>query len=281
MARVRTAKTTTGAKIVGGPASSRRAADGAHFTHFDASGQAHMVDVAGKDVTRRVARAGGRIAMQPATLALIRSGDAKKGDVLRRRADRGDHRRQAHGRPHPAVPSAAADARRRRLCARRRALRGRDRSDRRNAWPHRRRDGGADRRGRRASHHLRHVQGRRPRHAHRGDAASRKGGRQVRAFQSEVTVAGLPAGMSCAMAHAVRRHSLVRWLDHLTKPPRTRVQSRQSSRVPRSHAGRGRRGRGRRRSARVAQSHGGASPCRCTRSNRCGSTGRSPARSPR
>jgi len=41
-----------------------------------------MVDVAGKDVSRRVARAGGRILMQPATLALIRAGSAKKGDVL-------------------------------------------------------------------------------------------------------------------------------------------------------------------------------------------------------
>ena len=41
-----------------------------------------MVDVAAKSATRRLARAGGRIAMRPATLALIRSGDAKKGDVL-------------------------------------------------------------------------------------------------------------------------------------------------------------------------------------------------------
>jgi cyclic pyranopterin phosphate synthase len=41
-----------------------------------------MVDVGGKDVTRRVARAGGRIAMAPATLELIARGDAKKGDVL-------------------------------------------------------------------------------------------------------------------------------------------------------------------------------------------------------
>ena len=41
-----------------------------------------MVDVAGKDDTQRVARAGGRIAMQPATLTLIRSGSARKGDVL-------------------------------------------------------------------------------------------------------------------------------------------------------------------------------------------------------
>jgi len=41
-----------------------------------------MVDVGGKDVTKRIARAGGRIVMQPATLELIRSGSAKKGDVL-------------------------------------------------------------------------------------------------------------------------------------------------------------------------------------------------------
>ena len=53
-----------------------------HFTHFDAAGQAHMVDVAGKGLTKRVARAGGRITMLPETLALIRSGGARKGDVL-------------------------------------------------------------------------------------------------------------------------------------------------------------------------------------------------------
>ena len=41
-----------------------------------------MVDIARKDVTRRVARAGGRIVMLPATLDLIRSGSATKGDVL-------------------------------------------------------------------------------------------------------------------------------------------------------------------------------------------------------
>jgi cyclic pyranopterin phosphate synthase len=52
------------------------------LTHFDAQGQAHMVDVAAKDVTHRIARARGRIVMQPATLALITSGSAKKGDVL-------------------------------------------------------------------------------------------------------------------------------------------------------------------------------------------------------
>jgi cyclic pyranopterin phosphate synthase len=52
------------------------------LSHFDAQGQAHMVDVGGKAPTRRVAVAGGRIEMQPATLAIIEAGTAKKGDVL-------------------------------------------------------------------------------------------------------------------------------------------------------------------------------------------------------
>jgi cyclic pyranopterin monophosphate synthase len=54
----------------------------AQFTHFDAAGQAQMVDVGGKDVSKRVARAAGRILMLPETLALIREGKASKGDVL-------------------------------------------------------------------------------------------------------------------------------------------------------------------------------------------------------
>lgn len=52
------------------------------LTHFDANGQAHMVDVAEKRETRRIARAAGTVFMQPSTLALIESGNAKKGDVL-------------------------------------------------------------------------------------------------------------------------------------------------------------------------------------------------------
>ena len=52
------------------------------LTHFDAQGQAHMVDVAGKASTHRVAVASGRIDMQPDTLAIIDAGTAKKGDVL-------------------------------------------------------------------------------------------------------------------------------------------------------------------------------------------------------
>jgi cyclic pyranopterin monophosphate synthase len=52
------------------------------FTHFDASGQAHMVDVGAKPPTHRVAVAEGRIRMLPATLALISQGQARKGDVI-------------------------------------------------------------------------------------------------------------------------------------------------------------------------------------------------------
>jgi cyclic pyranopterin phosphate synthase len=52
------------------------------LTHFDAQGQAHMVDVSAKAETHRIARASGVIRMLPATLALIQSGAAKKGDVL-------------------------------------------------------------------------------------------------------------------------------------------------------------------------------------------------------
>ena len=52
------------------------------FTHFDDRGQAIMVDVGAKAETRRVAVAAGRIVMRPETLAMIRDGGAKKGDVL-------------------------------------------------------------------------------------------------------------------------------------------------------------------------------------------------------
>ncbi len=53
-----------------------------HLTHFDATGQAHMVDVGAKQETHRIAVASGSIRMKPETLAIILSGTAKKGDVL-------------------------------------------------------------------------------------------------------------------------------------------------------------------------------------------------------
>lgn len=52
------------------------------LTHFDAQGQAHMVDVGEKADTRRIARAAGCIHMEPGTLAMIQAGSARKGDVL-------------------------------------------------------------------------------------------------------------------------------------------------------------------------------------------------------
>lgn len=52
------------------------------LTHFDAGGQAHMVDVGSKLETHRIAVATGTIRMKPETLLIIQSGTAKKGDVL-------------------------------------------------------------------------------------------------------------------------------------------------------------------------------------------------------
>ena len=52
------------------------------LNHFDAAGQAHMVDVGDKPATHRIAVAAGRIRMLPATLELVQSGHANKGDVL-------------------------------------------------------------------------------------------------------------------------------------------------------------------------------------------------------
>lgn len=54
----------------------------AELTHFDDAGNAHMVDVGGKAVTERVARAAGRVTMAPETLTRIQDGAVAKGDVL-------------------------------------------------------------------------------------------------------------------------------------------------------------------------------------------------------
>lgn len=52
------------------------------FSHFDAQGNAQMVDVTDKAVTQRLAVAAGKVSMTPQTLAMIAAGDHKKGDVL-------------------------------------------------------------------------------------------------------------------------------------------------------------------------------------------------------
>jgi cyclic pyranopterin phosphate synthase len=57
-------------------------ASGTRLTHLDTQGQANMVDVSAKPATERVAVAEGRVIMRPETLAIVRAGEAKKGDVL-------------------------------------------------------------------------------------------------------------------------------------------------------------------------------------------------------
>jgi cyclic pyranopterin phosphate synthase len=52
------------------------------LTHFDASGQAHMVNVGDKPNTHRIALAGGKISMLPSTFKMVEEGTHKKGDVL-------------------------------------------------------------------------------------------------------------------------------------------------------------------------------------------------------
>ncbi|WP_299484066.1 cyclic pyranopterin monophosphate synthase MoaC [uncultured Roseibium sp.] len=52
------------------------------LTHLDATGAANMVDVSTKEITHRIAVARGTVTMRPETLELIRSGNAKKGDVI-------------------------------------------------------------------------------------------------------------------------------------------------------------------------------------------------------
>ncbi|MCA9198809.1 MAG: cyclic pyranopterin monophosphate synthase MoaC [Planctomycetales bacterium] len=52
------------------------------FSHFTPDGKSRMVDVGDKPTTVRMARASGRVTMQPSTLQLIQSGSAAKGDVL-------------------------------------------------------------------------------------------------------------------------------------------------------------------------------------------------------
>jgi cyclic pyranopterin monophosphate synthase len=52
------------------------------MTHFDEAGRARMVDISGKPITERMAKASGLIRMKRETLETIRSGSAKKGDVI-------------------------------------------------------------------------------------------------------------------------------------------------------------------------------------------------------
>ncbi len=138
------------------------------LTHIGADGEARMVDVSDKAATDRVAIAEGRVRMAASTLATILAGDAKKGDVIgaARIAGIMAAKKTSDLIPlcHPvaltkvSVDIAPDEALPGLSRARRGALRRADR----------RRDGGADRRFRRLPHDLRHGQGDRPRHEHRG-----------------------------------------------------------------------------------------------------------------
>ncbi|MCL4163177.1 UNVERIFIED_CONTAM: hypothetical protein GTU68_056931 [Idotea baltica] len=56
--------------------------DETHLTHFNQQGEAHMVDIGNKDITKRIAVTEGKISMQDETLKHILAGNNKKGDVL-------------------------------------------------------------------------------------------------------------------------------------------------------------------------------------------------------
>ncbi|MGD0935605.1 MAG: cyclic pyranopterin monophosphate synthase MoaC, partial [Streptosporangiaceae bacterium] len=60
----------------------RRADVSAELTHLDEAGQARMVDVSGKDVTGRTARASGRVLLSAAAVDALRSRQVPKGDAL-------------------------------------------------------------------------------------------------------------------------------------------------------------------------------------------------------
>ena len=141
------------------------------LSHLDERGRAAMVDVGGKDETERVARAQAAVVMAAETLAIIVDEAAPKGDVVAVARLAGI---MAAKRTHELIPlchqlnltkvavDIEADE----------ALPGLRITTRPAARPHRRGDGGARRRVGGRAHHLRHVQGGRPRHGgHRRAAA--------------------------------------------------------------------------------------------------------------
>ena len=137
------------------------------LTHIDARGEARMVDVSAKPATERTAVAEGRVVMSPATLELIVSGNAKKGDVLgtARVAGIMAAKRTSDLIPlcHPlALSKVTLD-----IMHRQEAARLHRQRHRQGHRPDRRRDGSADRGLGRMSDDLRHGQGGGARHPHR------------------------------------------------------------------------------------------------------------------
>ena len=156
------------------------------LTHLGKRGEARMVDVSDKAATERVAVAEGRVVMSADDARSRAQGQRQEGRRARRRAHRRHHGGEEDARADPALPSA-------------RALQGRGRHRRRTRscpacvvratvqghGPDRRRDGGADRGVGRVPDHLRHGEGGRARHAHRGHPPGREARRQVRHLPGE------------------------------------------------------------------------------------------------
>ena len=149
------------------------------LTHFDADGQAHMVDVSAKAETHRVARAGGRDPDAPGNADADRVGQRPERRRHRRRPGRRDPGRQAHRGARAPLPPDRDHPHRRRVRGRARRQRAALHRAGRDVRPHRRRDGGADRGAGRPAHGLRHVQGGRPRDGDRRRARAREARRQV------------------------------------------------------------------------------------------------------
>ena len=163
------------------------------LTHLDKRGEARMVDVSAKAATERIAIAEGRVVMRKSTLELVLNGNAKKGDVLGAARIAGI---MAAKRTHELIPLChplRADQGRGRYRAGPHAARLRRARDRQGEGPDRRRDGGADRGLGRLPDHLRHGQGGRARHAHRGHPPGREARRQVR---RSIAREGVQADMS-------------------------------------------------------------------------------------
>jgi hypothetical protein len=160
----------------------------ADLSHIDTEGRARMVDVSGKAETDRVAVAGARVVMKPETLARVQAGEIAKGDVLAvaRLAGIMAAKRTSELIPlcHPlSLNSVEVEL----VCSPERSSVD-DHRDLSREWPHRGRDGGADRRGRRGADDLRHVQGDRPRDDRHRSAFAAQIRRQVGRFRGLLRV---------------------------------------------------------------------------------------------
>ena len=175
------------------------------LSHLNDKGEARMVDVSDKAATQRTARAEGFVAMAPATLALIETGEAKKGDVLATARIAGI---MAAKKTHELIPlchplaitkaTVEFEASHDRRHPRHRRGQGRR--------PDRRRDGGADRRLGRLPHHLRHAQGRRQSHDARRHPPPREDRRPLRHLSRGRSHGTVAAWLSCPSKRLCRRY---------------------------------------------------------------------------